>query len=350
MHSNDNREIEPLNPRDLWKNIPTDPQTIYYKPDQCSLCDSYRDYVLIAASIRGRSHANEGEARDDDFYAGKAGDSGWYIMAISDGAGSAEFSRRGSEITCRTIGAFCRNRLSNPELRLNRYIQDLEHRLVQDPLLTETDRNNIGDMAYEVLAAAAVEACRGIRAESERFNCSYSSEPDFIPAAPADYATTLQVAITRRLSSGMMVITFTIGDGLIVCRSSSSKDSVFTMMNMTDSGTYAGETRFITSEKVISSPAELRRRISCCFFSSCETIMLMTDGVYEPFFDSSREMELNSKWIDFWKNLTATGNHHLDFDSLAPSDNTKLLSQWLNFYQPGSHDDRTMLIMYRRSL
>ncbi|MBQ4464594.1 MAG: hypothetical protein II916_01325, partial [Oscillospiraceae bacterium] len=49
----------------------------------------------------------------------------------------------------------------------------------------------------------------------------------------------------------------TIGDGLIVCRSSSSEDSVFTMMNMTDSGTYAGETRFITSEKVISSPAEL---------------------------------------------------------------------------------------------
>ena len=63
------------NSRDLWNNNPTPEDIEYYKPDQdCAYVkveakDGADQKDIVAASVRGRSHAHEnpGKPRDDDF-------------------------------------------------------------------------------------------------------------------------------------------------------------------------------------------------------------------------------------------------------------------------------------------
>lgn len=61
-------------PRDLWRNIPTDKDIQYYKEDSDTAylkveagADGTPRKDVVAASQRGRSHAQEGKARDDHF-------------------------------------------------------------------------------------------------------------------------------------------------------------------------------------------------------------------------------------------------------------------------------------------
>ncbi|MCI5164030.1 MAG: hypothetical protein D3917_18850, partial [Candidatus Electrothrix sp. AX5] len=54
-------------PKSLWKNMPSDEQVQFWKPDQAAEeKDGYDNWKLVAASQRGRSHAHEGKCRDDD--------------------------------------------------------------------------------------------------------------------------------------------------------------------------------------------------------------------------------------------------------------------------------------------
>ncbi|MDQ7089160.1 MAG: hypothetical protein Q9M50_00720 [Methylococcales bacterium] len=56
------------NPRNLWKNIASDPQVNYWKADDdFQGLDGVYQWKLVAASKRGRSHAHVGGCRDDDF-------------------------------------------------------------------------------------------------------------------------------------------------------------------------------------------------------------------------------------------------------------------------------------------
>ena len=107
-------------PRSLWKNIPTSKDIPFYKPDfDCdyvkvgSAEDGTPRKDIVAASQRGRSHAQEGKARDDHFKMVHCEESDWYIIAVADGAGSAKLSRRGSEIACNTVVEHCLEQLKN---------------------------------------------------------------------------------------------------------------------------------------------------------------------------------------------------------------------------------------------
>ncbi len=66
---------------------------------------------MVAASQRGRSHAIEGKPRDDDFALYFDEESEWYVMIVADGAGSAKYSRKGSQIACNTVMSVCKEKL-----------------------------------------------------------------------------------------------------------------------------------------------------------------------------------------------------------------------------------------------
>ena len=111
------------NSRDLWNNNPTPKEIEYYKEDQdCAYVkveekNGLPQKDIVAASVRGRSHAHEnpGKPRDDDFKISYCNDTGWYIMAVADGAGSAKFSREGARIACETVQTYCQGCLSSTE-------------------------------------------------------------------------------------------------------------------------------------------------------------------------------------------------------------------------------------------
>ena len=107
-------------PRSLWKDKPTPTDIPFLKPDtDCAYVkveagkDGSPRKDIVAASKRGRSHAHEAKPRDDHFMVSHCEESDWYILAVADGAGSAKYSRRGSEIACQCVTEFCRQKLSS---------------------------------------------------------------------------------------------------------------------------------------------------------------------------------------------------------------------------------------------
>jgi len=90
-------------PKSLWKDIPSDKEAQFWKDDNVATFNKLGEKNFVVASKRGRSHANVGSFRDDDFAFAHHESSGWTIIAVSDGAGSATFSREGARIACQSV-------------------------------------------------------------------------------------------------------------------------------------------------------------------------------------------------------------------------------------------------------
>ncbi|WP_232424237.1 protein phosphatase 2C domain-containing protein, partial [Imhoffiella purpurea] len=85
-------------PQSLWKVLEPPRDAPYPKPHVDSRLIQGDDYRILAASRRGRSHEHAGSFRDDDFHIARNPDSGWDLILVADGAGSAPFSREGSRL------------------------------------------------------------------------------------------------------------------------------------------------------------------------------------------------------------------------------------------------------------
>ena len=59
-------------PASLWKDLDSPPDAPYQKASLAHESFDYPDFKVIAASRRGRSHANKGDFRDEDFAVGYA--------------------------------------------------------------------------------------------------------------------------------------------------------------------------------------------------------------------------------------------------------------------------------------
>ena len=73
--------------------------------------------------------------------------------------------------------------------------------------------------------------------------------------------------------------------------------------------------------------------------------MLMTDGITEPKFETGSELEEWCNWDKLWKDLTQSGDDHINLND-EPETNARRLVSWMNFWVPGCYDDRTIVIMY----
>lgn len=191
-------------PRDLWRNIPTDKDIQYYKEDSESAylkvapgSDGTPKKDVVAASQRGRSHAQEGKARDDHFSLFHCDESDWYIIAVADGAGSAKFSRKGSEVACKTVVNHC---------------QEL---LVDNPAFEEAIRNFNAAPADTGKRSALTNivheiVLKGAKKAHDRINEVANSVEGL---NPKDFATTLMFAICKKYDFGWFIASFWVGDG-----------------------------------------------------------------------------------------------------------------------------------------
>ena len=72
---------------------------------------------------------------------------------------------------------------------------------------------------------------------------------------------------------------------------------------------------------------------------------MMTDGVSDPKFETDANLNNPDKWDDLWDDLT----HNKEFPVELLDDNVAAKDQllnWLDFWSPGNHDDRTIAILY----
>lgn len=320
-------------PKTLWKNIPTPLDIEYYKPD----CDKLFVKVeassialgfgkrlkkdMVAASQRGRSHAQEGIARDDDFALSHLMETDWYIMIVADGAGSAKSSRKGSEIACKTVMEVCENQIKSQHKDFEQLIKEFS----ADK--TDAKRKKVGDLLYGILGNAVFKAVKNIEEEATSKNKPLK-----------DFSTTLLVSICKKFKFGWFVGAFWVGDGGIGIY---NKDTQFLkVLGESDSGEFAGQTRFLTMPEV-TQPAELYRRLRFDIVDDFTALILMTDGITDPKFETDANLLKIEKWNDLWNDLSK----EVEFkdDNTAAADQ---LLKWLDFWSPGNHDDRTIAILF----
>lgn len=320
-------------PRSLWNNIPTSSDIAYYKDDsdkefvKVAAKTSMLGFIkserkdLVAASQRGRSHAHEGTPRDDDFSMSFDEETQWYTLIVADGAGSAKYSRRGSQLACETVADVCKKQLIN----LDKILYELIKEYNKDK--DEVSRKKVGDKIYEILGAAAFKAYKRIEEESVNSNSQLK-----------DFSTTLIAAICKKFKFGWFVASFWVGDGGIGIY---NKDTQFLkVMGESDGGEFAGQTRFLTMPEIMK-PEEIYRRLRFDIVDDFTSLILMTDGVTDPKFETDANLLRIEKWNDLWEDINREVTLTEDNDDIADQ-----LLGWLDFWSPGNHDDRTIAILF----
>jgi serine/threonine protein phosphatase PrpC len=332
-------------PRVLWsKNIPTPEDIEYYKLDSDKAfvkveSKTVKDGFLklgkkeiarkdmVAASQRGRSHAIEGKPRDDDFALYFDEETEWYVMVVADGAGSAKCSRKGSQIACETVKDVCSKQLAKDgisevlELAINEYQKDS----------SEKNRADLYKSLHsEILAKAAWEAKTNIEKEA--------TEKQRIPK---EYATTLLISICKKFDFGWFVGVFWVGDGGIGIYSKEPQD--LKILGEPDGGEFAGQTRFLTMPEIFTD----RKRTYFEIVEDFTAVVLMSDGVTDPKFETDANLNRIEKWNDLWADLNGDNedNTKVDFSDDNEQSAEQLL-KWLDFWSKGNHDDRTIAILF----
>lgn len=309
-------------PDSLWKVLPSNTSDPYHKPDTHDLRVITGDAQLIGTSIRGRSHAHEGLFRDDDMALGLHDPSGWHVLVAADGAGSAKFSRKGSQIACAVSLEKLRGWLDTAGATLEKAVRDTPD---------GPDTRQLKNLAYLGLAGAAMEARKAIQLEAS------GATP---PAALKDFATTLLLAVARKFPAGWVVLTFAIGDGGIGLLAG---DGTPTLMCTPDSGEFSGQTLFLTAGNVFSDASAISKRIHVQVAPDLKALILMTDGITDPKFPTEASLGDRAAWNSFWTDLSSSVDFREDNNGCGAQ-----LLHWISFRSPGNHDDRTIALLLPR--
>lgn len=325
------------NPRDLWKNIATHKDIPYYKKDseeefiRIDKGEGTAPIHIVAASQRGRSHAQEGKARDDHFGIYHCEKSDWIIIAVADGAGSARFSRKGSEVACKTVLEYCKSRLEdNPEFEecINAFHADMED---------SDKRSKVTQKVIDIVYTAAKKAHEAI------MEVSLANEESGL----RDYATTLMFAICKKYDFGWFISSFWVGDGAMCAFD--AKGEIIKLLGTPDEGEYSGQTRFLTMPEIFHDRDVIQKRLRMSIVKDMTALFLMSDGVSDPMFETDRNLGDYRHWAEFYSSLkTGFPDDEIpgvDFSDENPDVSKELLG-WLDFWSPGNHDDRTIAILY----
>ena len=327
-------------PRSLWKNIPTPETVAFYKPDYEA------EYVkveeteesgprkdIVAASQRGRSHAQEGKPRDDHFKLYHSDDSDWYIIAVADGAGSARYSRKGSQIACDTVVNYCKEQLINSD--------DFEDKIRAYKAADDDEnaRKQMANIIYNIIGNAALKAHKAIKEAADA--------NEALSINTKDMATTLMFAICKKFDFGWFVASYWVGDGAMCIFNENKK--TFKLLGIPDEGEFSGQTRFLTMPEIFKDAKAVMDRLRFSIEEDFTALMLMTDGISDPMFETENNLNSYDKWAELWNRLK-TGFPEDEIPGVELSDDNDeskyQLLRWLDFWSAGNHDDRTIAILY----
>jgi serine/threonine protein phosphatase PrpC len=332
-----NEKIIPLvinpDPKSLWKNEPSNRNDPYWKEDDVAAFGKLGDKHVVVASKRGRSHANVGSFRDDDYAFKHFEQTGWNVVVVADGAGSAKYSRKGSLIACNEIVNYFETNWTSEALKeFDEALLLHKNNGLDDAGKKEVDKR-LSHFIYNSLSKAAFSA------HQKLVDFAKETETNL-----KDTYTTLIFALFKKYEFGYAVLSFGVGDCPIALL---NKDlSEVMLMNWLDVGEFGGGTRFINMQEIFSSdkfPTRFRFRLVDDF----SYLMLMTDGIYDPKFVVEANLEKIEKWKAFVDDLQGNNDDKTKVEfSTTNTDIANQLSKWMDFWSPGNHDDRTLAIVF----
>lgn len=299
-------------PNSLWKDLPAPASDPYFKSSLDYKFIQTEQFKLAAASRRGRSHAHIGSFRDDDFYLDSLSN-GWNIAIVADGAGSAANSRKGSQLVVNTIGNFIKAQLCHDQQAdLLADVSDWGQAAMQRVGLTfKTWFRDAAILAIKTIEEEANSAANPVKS----------------------YSTTVLVAVTLKVADELFCATFSVGDGAIAAYSLTGN---IRLLGSVDSGEYAGQTRFL--DNMVMRDSDFYNRIRIGKWRGVSHLLLMTDGISDPKFETDFQLNNTEQWHQF-------------IGEIAPmladdTDPALALLEWMKFASPGNHDDRTLIVLW----
>jgi hypothetical protein len=154
------------------------------------------------------------------------------------------------------------------------------------------------------------------------------------------YATTLLLTISKKFDFGWFIASFWVGDGAICLYNKDAHTAK--ILGIPDEGEYAGQTRFLTMPEIFQDATALYQRLRFEIVEDFTALFLMTDGVSDPKFETDNNLINPNKWDELWNDLQENGVELTDDNENAKDQ----LLDWLDFWSPGNHDDRTIAILY----
>jgi len=315
------------NPKSLWKNIPSDTEDEFWKADDTTAFGKLGTKHIVVASKRGRSHANVGSFRDDDFSFCNL-ESGWSLVVVSDGAGSAKISRHGSKLACEEIIRYFKSALS------------IEQASILEELIFKNQTSPTDEIKKELNLAIYTLIGKGAKKVHDHL-ADFATANDY---TINDLNSTFIFALFKPFEFGTAVLSFGVGDCPIAVL---PKDlSEVKLMNWLDVGEFGGGTRFISTTDIFASP-KFASRINFKIVSDFAYLILMTDGIYDPKFVVEANLEKAECWKEFMEDLNGANDQGIKVELNPENKNIeKQLSDWMDFWSPGNHDDRTLAIVF----
>lgn len=336
-------------PKDLWRDVPSDRNMKFAKPDTDTFFDTFLDKKIVVASKRGRSHAHDGTFRDDDFAVKKLVD-GWEIVAVADGAGSAKYAREGSKIASQ----FIVDSFNNQEL-----LVELSNNIID--YFNPTDTEQLNAIAGTVENLEDLQPMIGqeqvenqiLKVKSNVINILYKNVRnlhtmlvDFAKAESInlkDLNTTLIFALVKKFDFGYVSLTFGVGDCPINIINEDFDE--VKLLNILDIGEFGGGTRFITMPEIFSN-SNMALRFDINKFTDFSKMILMTDGIYDPKFVTENKLEDLDTWQSFIRDLEGENEDNIKVNFIEDENIQDQLLDWMDFWSKGNHDDRTLAIIY----
>lgn len=314
-------------PKSLWKNIESDKADPYWKEDNVTLFAPLGGRHILVSSKRGRSHANNGSFREDDFAFQELAN-GWCLVVVSDGAGSAKLSRKGSALACQSVVEHFTGEASAESLAsFDNLLQ--QHLRKQD----EETQKSLNRFVYSNLGKAAF----GVYKKLEGFAAE-------IDASLKDLSCTLIFTLFKKYDEGYAFLSFGVGDCPIGVLNKDQTE--VTLMNWLDVGEFGGGTRFITMPEIFQSE-KFATRFGFKFLDDFSYLVLMSDGIYDPKFVVEAALDNVQKWQEFLADLQGHNPEGAKVELKADNkDITEQLSKWMDFWSPGNHDDRTLALVF----
>jgi hypothetical protein len=278
--SGNNAALQPCEPQVAprvaaqWKYVPVPDGPDKHEEFDCRSAVSPEGLRVIGARVRGVSHKHEGINCDDWFELEVSGP--WTIIAVSDGAGSHQFSRVGARVSCQAAVAQLATTLKEHKLKpRDQWSSTTLKRDETNGVFAEADLEFVQGALHQALWASsrAVEAAATERADSSEHERLLGRQ-----LVLNDLSATLLLAVHTTVryknTDYSFVLTCQIGDGMLAAV---DRRGTLQLLGRPDKGDFRGQTDFLTNKGKLDKEHLWRKTLG--FFGPLQAFMVMTDGI-----------------------------------------------------------------------
>ena len=271
---------------------------------------------LLAATRRGKMHANHGTHREDA-YATVSGEN-FLVLVVSDGAGSSKYSRIGSELAVREV---------------SKRIHDGLAAELSEPRSEPSENLPNSEAVAAIMEKAVSETIHRLREVASASGCQ-----------PQDLRCTLLVAVFVCCKDRGHFLLGQVGDGFFA---SLDPYGVAARHGISDSGDFSGQVNTFVPDE--DSPQKFHDSLAYGKAQDVAALILCSDGIEDPFFPIEKNASVIFRQLaeGVTTPLEDFSRQEVHGAIIGGDFAQETLGRWLAFDKRGENDDRTILILHR---